>query len=166
MERPKRIREEKGIPSMTSLKREEKPEHCDFCGYGTKELTWYSRGYGGWLCSICASTAAGNVGLYPTSHQLADVDVLKTVVGTTHMILDALAKEAEEAKWTLLATHHRGEGACPDPADACWGCSLRKAEEKLGAAERWALEQLNDTGHHERYLAAVRGVLRILQEKT
>ena len=78
---------------MTSLKREEKPEYCDFCGYGTKELTWYENGMGGWLCFICAGTPAGNVALYPRAHQQADVDVLKTVVTTTHIILDALAKK-------------------------------------------------------------------------
>ncbi len=71
----------------------EKPECCDFCEYETDHLKWYLQGQGGWLCYVCSHTPAGTVALHPGAHQAVDVDVLRTVVLTTHMILDALAKK-------------------------------------------------------------------------
>lgn len=38
----------------------------------------------------------------------------------------AEAQGKEDARWNLLFTHYQGEDACPDPTDACWGCSLRE----------------------------------------
>ena len=35
----------------------------------------------------------------------------------------------------LMQAHYRGELACPDPDDGCWGCALRIAEAALRAAE-------------------------------
>ncbi len=72
----------------------EKPEYCDFCDTETEALTRYQgRDDRLWLCDICASTPAGNVALHPMVHQSADVDVLKTVVRTTHMILNAIKEQ-------------------------------------------------------------------------
>ena len=76
----------------------EQPEYCDFCDHETKALKWYGTGpgetelgaTGAWLCTICEATPAGNVALHPRAHHSTDTDVLKTIVITTRMILDAL----------------------------------------------------------------------------
>ena len=41
----------------------------------------------------------------------------------------------EEAKAMLLQVHYRGEGACSDPDDVCWGCALRLAEDVVQVVE-------------------------------
>ena len=74
----------------------EKPEGCDFCGWETDDLKFYTvpNGVGvvpeAWLCKVCRNTLAGNARHYPRQYE--NKDIMRNISYTTNMILDAMKK--------------------------------------------------------------------------
>jgi len=65
---------------------ERQPEYCDFCGWETGDLV--KTGVTWWFCSICRSTPASNVAMYPNAHQSTNWDTLRTIIRIGHMVLE------------------------------------------------------------------------------
>ncbi len=77
----------------------EKPASCHFCHYETDALEFAPFGEGGWLCTVCSTTGAGTVSLYPGGGLTVEDNLVRAVVLTTHMILEAIdaRREADPA---------------------------------------------------------------------